>query len=58
MNRLKINNNKYNLPIICKWNSEYLIGACENYGLKIFDFKNGSIPQAMHGFGDPKDIKK
>ena len=49
---------KYNLPIICIWNSDYLIGACEYYGLKIIDFKNGNIPKALSGFGDVNDVKK
>ena len=58
LNKLKINNNKYNLPIICIWNNDYLIGACECYGLKIFDFKNENIPKAMSGFGDCSCVKK
>ena len=58
LNKLKIYNNKYNLPIICIWNSDYLIGACEFYGLKIFDFKNENIPKAMSGFGDCSCVKK
>ena len=58
LNKLKINNRKYNLPIICIWNSDYLIGACEQYGLKIFDLKNDKIPQVMSGFGDCSCAKK
>ena len=58
LNILKINDRKYNLPIICVWNNDYLIGACEFYGLKIFDFKNEKIPQVMSGFGSSFDVKK
>ena len=58
LNKIKINTNKYNLPIICIWNNDYLIGACQYYGLKIFDFKNNNIPQTICEFGDPKDVKK
>jgi WD40 repeat protein len=51
LNQLKINHRIYDLPVICIWNSDYLIGACGFYGLKIFDLKNEKIPQAMSGFG-------
>ena len=58
LNKLKINNRKYNLPVICIWNSDYLIGACELCGLKIFDFKNENNPQVIPGFGDCSSVKK
>lgn len=58
MNKLKIYNNRFELPKICIWNSDYLIGACEENGLKIFDFKNENIPQTMSGFGKSRDVKK
>ena len=58
LNKLKIYNNRFELPKICIWNSDYLIGACEENGLKIFDFKNENIPQTMSGFGKSRDVKK
>ena len=51
-------NQKYNLPIICIWNSDYLIGACESYSVKIIDFKNRNIPQTLCGFENSLDVKK
>ena len=58
LNKLKINDRSYHLPVICIWNNDYLIGACEFYGLKIFDLKNEKIPQVMSGFGDCSGAKK
>ncbi len=58
LNSIKLNNNKYNIPKICIWNNDYLIGACQQYGLKIFDFKNKNVPQTISGFGDSDDVKK
>ena len=58
LNKLKINDRNYNLPIVCIWNSDYLIGACEFYGLKIFDFKNENIPQTIPGFKECFCVKK
>ena len=51
LNTLKINDRTYRLPVICIWNSDYLIGACDFSGLKIFDLKNDKIPQVISDFG-------
>ena len=58
LNSIKLNNNIYHVPKICIWNNDYLIGACHQYGLKIFDFKNKNIPQTISEFGDSSDVKK
>ena len=58
LNKLKVNSRKYNIPVICIWNNDYLIGACESCGLKIFDLKYEKIPQVMSGFGDCSCAKK
>ena len=58
LNKIKINNSKYNLPKICIWNSDYLIGTCDYNGFKIFDFKNSNIPQTISEFGYTEEAKK
>ena len=40
------------------WNNDYLIGACSQFGLKIFDFKKTDFPQTMSGFKECIDVKK
>ena len=57
LNKIKINNQGHDTPKICIWNNEYLIGAYENYGLKILDFKHENY-QNISGFGDTEEAKK
>ena len=57
LNKIKVNNKRHDTPKICIWNNEYLIGAYENYGLKILDFKHENY-QNISGFGDTKEAKK
>ena len=51
LNTLSIYDKTYHLPVICIWNSDYLIGVCEFSQLKIFDLKNEKIPKVMYEFG-------
>ena len=44
--------------MVCIWNNDYLIGACDFNGLKIFDFKNNNVPQTISEFGYTEQKKK
>ena len=58
LNNLKIDNDIHDLPKICIWNNDYLIGSCSFRGLKVFDFKNQNLPRNISGFGYTQDVKK